>query len=193
MDPFYVAAGLAALACFALLTLLARPRRSRSNRPPGPPLPANHGGAGHRSLISGPKVRLTVLSTQRGAQLTPLAAQPWLKFKEWHDRYGDLIYLEIGSQPTYICGSVQVAWDLLEKRSNIYSSRPRFIVAGEVLSDGKRGSLAPYGPYWRNWRYVQSRCRCPMMLSESQESSSCGLYEQASGRVRLTFDICRHR
>lgn len=79
--------------------------------------------------------------------------QPWLKFKEWHDHYGsDLIYLEIGSQPTFICGSVQVAWDLLEKRSNIYSSRPRFVVAGEVLSDGKRGSLAPYGPYWRNWR-----------------------------------------
>ena len=28
-----------------------------------------------------------------------------------------------------VLGTAQAAWDLLEKRSDIYSSRPRFIVA----------------------------------------------------------------
>lgn len=74
--------------------------------------------------------------------------------------------------PSYpVLGTAQAAWDLLEKRSDIYSSRPRFVVAlvtfyysfgftycllisGEILSDNKRGLMLPYGDAWRKWRKV---------------------------------------
>lgn len=46
----------------------------------------------------------------------------------------------------------QAAWDLLEKRSHIYSSRPRFVMANELLTDGMSGLMAPYGEFWRRWR-----------------------------------------
>ncbi|CDO77905.1 hypothetical protein BN946_scf184692.g3 [Trametes cinnabarina] len=61
------------------------------------------------------------------------SVKPWRKFAEWNREY---------------------AWDLLEKRSDIYSSRPRFIVAGEILSDNMRGLMLPYGEGWRRWRKV---------------------------------------
>lgn len=62
------------------------------------------------------------------------------------------MYLEMGPTPTIILGSAQAAWDLLEKRGAIYSSRPRFIMGGELLSDGMRGLMAPYDGFWRRWR-----------------------------------------
>jgi len=58
----------------------------------------------------------------------------------------------MGPTPTIILGSAQAAWDLLEKRGAKYSSRPRFIMGGELLSGGMRGLMAPYDAFWRRWR-----------------------------------------
>ncbi|KAL7624834.1 hypothetical protein AAE478_004048 [Parahypoxylon ruwenzoriense] len=78
--------------------------------------------------------------------------KPWLWFRELNQRYGDVVYLQIGPTPTIVLGSAQAAWDLLEKRGSKYSSRPRFIMGGELLSGGMRGLMAPYAPFWRRWR-----------------------------------------
>lgn len=95
----------------------------------------------HRSqLPPGPKVLKTGLK------------QPWRWFQELNKEYGDVVYMQLGPTPTIILGSAQAAWDLLEKRGAIYSSRPRFIMGGELLSNGMRGVMAPYGPFWRRWR-----------------------------------------
>lgn len=58
----------------------------------------------------------------------------------------------MGPTPTIILGSAQAAWELLEKRGAIYSSRPRFIMGSELLSGGMRGLMAPYSAFWRRWR-----------------------------------------
>lgn len=63
-----------------------------------------------------------------------------------------MVYLQLGPTPTIVLGSAQAAWDLLEKRGAVYSSRPRFIMGGELLSGGLRGLMAPYGSFWRRWR-----------------------------------------
>lgn len=78
--------------------------------------------------------------------------KPWLWFQELSKQYGDVVYLQMGPTPTIILGSAQAAWDLLEKRGSIYSSRPRFIMGGELLSAGMRGLMAPYNDFWRRWR-----------------------------------------
>ncbi|KAJ9161080.1 Cytochrome P450 [Coniochaeta hoffmannii] len=95
----------------------------------------------HRSqLPPGPKTLKTGIS------------KPWTWFRELNQEYGDVVYLQLGPTPTIILGSAQSAWDLLEKRGSVYSSRPRFIMGGELLSNGMRGLMAPYGPFWRRWR-----------------------------------------
>ncbi|OBZ66931.1 3-hydroxyphenylacetate 6-hydroxylase [Grifola frondosa] len=80
--------------------------------------------------------------------------KPWRQFAEWNRQYGPVVSLYLGSTPVIILGTAQAAWDLLEKRSDIYSSRPRFVVAGEILSDNLRGLMLPYGEAWRKWRKV---------------------------------------
>ncbi|KAG0698338.1 cytochrome P450 [Suillus ampliporus] len=80
------------------------------------------------------------------------AAKPWRKFAEWNRQYGSVMSIFLGSTPVIVLGTTQAAWDLLEKRSDIYSSRPRCVVAGEILSDNKRGLMLPYGEPWRKWR-----------------------------------------
>lgn len=95
----------------------------------------------HRSqLPPGPKVIKTGIR------------KPWLWFQELSKQYGDVVYLQLGPTPTIILGSAQAAWDLLEKKGAIFSSRPRFIMGGELLSGGMRGLMAPYSSYWRRWR-----------------------------------------
>ncbi|KAF6788485.1 cytochrome p450 monooxygenase, partial [Colletotrichum musicola] len=78
--------------------------------------------------------------------------KPWLWFQELSKEYGDVVYLQLGPTPTIVLGSAQAAWDLLEKKGAIFSSRPRFIMGGELLSGGMRGLMAPYSPFWRRWR-----------------------------------------
>lgn len=70
----------------------------------------------------------------------------WLQFSKWKDQYGELlrpycisqtdrlsfigpvIYLNLLGQPVIVLNTVQAVEDLLEKRSRIYSARPRFII-----------------------------------------------------------------
>ncbi|KAF4613090.1 hypothetical protein D9613_011043 [Agrocybe pediades] len=82
------------------------------------------------------------------------AVKPWKKFAEWNKQYGPVTSIFLGSTPVIILGTAQPAWDLLEKRSDIYSSRPRFVVAGEILSENRRGLMLPNNDAWRRWRKV---------------------------------------
>ncbi|KAI0037071.1 cytochrome P450 [Vararia minispora EC-137] len=82
------------------------------------------------------------------------AVKPWRKFAEWNHVYGPVVSLFLGRTPVIVLGTAQAAWDLLDKRSDIYSSRPRFIMAGEILSDNKRGLMMPAGEEWRKFRRV---------------------------------------
>ncbi|TFY79497.1 hypothetical protein EWM64_g4512 [Hericium alpestre] len=80
--------------------------------------------------------------------------KPWRQFAKWNRQYGSVVSLFLGRTPVLVLGTAQAAWDLLEKRSDIYSSRPRFIMAGEILSDNKRGLMMPAGENWRKFRKV---------------------------------------
>ncbi|THH09691.1 hypothetical protein EW145_g1830 [Phellinidium pouzarii] len=82
------------------------------------------------------------------------AVKPWRTFEKLNKVYGPVMSLFFGNTPIIVLGTAQSAWDLLEKRSEIYSSRPRFIMSGEILSENRRGLMLPYGESWRKWRKV---------------------------------------
>jgi cytochrome P450 len=65
---------------------------------------------------------------------------------------GPIYTLWMGRQPTIVISSAQVAVDLLEKRSNIYSSRPRMVVMGEMYLGNDSTLVMPYGEKWRKHR-----------------------------------------
>lgn len=41
---------------------------------------------------------------------------------------GDIVYIDIPTQPIIVLGSADAAFELLEKRSDIYSDRPRLVM-----------------------------------------------------------------
>ncbi|ETW77266.1 cytochrome P450 monooxygenase 29 [Heterobasidion irregulare TC 32-1] len=89
-----------------------------------------------------------------GSEYQVPSIKPWRKFAEWNRQYGPVVSLFLGSTPVVVLGKAQPAWDLLEKRSDIYSSRPRFIMGGEIFSDNLRGLMLPSGEGWRKFRRV---------------------------------------
>ena len=45
---------------------------------------------------------------------------------------GDVVHIKIFGQPVVILNSLQASRDLLDKRSSIYSDRPRFVLLSEL-------------------------------------------------------------
>jgi len=92
-----------------------------------------------------------------------LRSEQWIKFAEWrkkygqsllslfclasspHTRTGDLIYLNAAGQPMVAMNSHKVARDLLDRRSRIYSDRPRNIVAGDIMTGGLLFAFSHFG------------------------------------------------
>ncbi|TCD67506.1 hypothetical protein EIP91_012311 [Steccherinum ochraceum] len=53
---------------------------------------------------------------------------------KWSKEYGPIYSLDFLGKPAVVINNHQIAADLLDKRSAIYSDRPRLVMTGEVLS-----------------------------------------------------------
>lgn len=105
-----------------------------------------------KTLPPGPSL-LTRIIENSGNE--PLA----VKLNRWSQQYGDVIslmdFVHIG-KPTIVLSTPKAAVDLLEKRGNIYSSRPRNTFAAEVAYRGAKGTLLPMGTKLRRFRTTMS-------------------------------------
>jgi cytochrome P450 len=81
---------------------------------------------------------------------------PWRTYQEWSKKYGPVFSLRVGLDTIVMLNNHEAARDLLDKRSNIYSSRPRLVMGGECVSKGLRTLLMPYGPRWRTHQRLQA-------------------------------------
>lgn len=86
-----------------------------------------------------------------GNVLQPPKSKPWIMFEKWSQQYGDpLITVWIGRVPSIFVNDAWAASDLMEKRANIYSSRPRHVVLGDLLGNSNCNQvLLEYGDRWR--------------------------------------------
>ncbi|KAJ8688775.1 hypothetical protein PTI98_013526 [Pleurotus ostreatus] len=68
----------------------------------------------------------------------------------------DIVHIDVMGTPTLILGSLQAAIDLLEIRGNIYSDRPRAVMAGELVgwARGLGYSQGPPSPRFRAFRRI---------------------------------------
>ncbi|KAF2708823.1 cytochrome P450 [Pleomassaria siparia CBS 279.74] len=113
-----------------LLHRLSKIGRRPANYPPGPPtLP----------LIG----NLHLMPKEKGH----------LQFQKWAQEYGPVYSLILGTSVMIVLSSDQAIKDLLDKRSNIYSSRPDMYL-GNIVSGGLRMLLMEYGETWRMVRKV---------------------------------------
>ncbi|VUC32969.1 unnamed protein product [Clonostachys rosea] len=77
---------------------------------------------------------------------------PYLK--RLGDKYGEMFTLRYGRATWVVLNSKRVVHELLEKRSAIYSSRPKLPMAQAIISRGHRMLLMEYGEAWRSQRRI---------------------------------------
>jgi len=69
---------------------------------------------------------------------------------------GPIYTLWQGRNPTIVISDPAIAQELMEKRSQIYSSRPRMVVMGEVFTNNRSLLTSPYNDHWRRLRKLYS-------------------------------------
>ncbi|PFH47239.1 hypothetical protein AMATHDRAFT_6962 [Amanita thiersii Skay4041] len=78
--------------------------------------------------------------------------KPWLVYEQWSKQYGDMIYFESFGTSFLILNSIKRVRDLMEKRSNNYSDRPRAVMLLELMGWTFNPAFLPYGSWWRRHR-----------------------------------------
>ncbi|OSS45047.1 hypothetical protein B5807_09229 [Epicoccum nigrum] len=76
-----------------------------------------------------------------------------LQFQKWAEEYGPVYSLILGTKVMIVLSSDQAIKDLLDKRSNIYSSRPDMYL-GRIVSGQNRMLLMEYSDTWRMVRKI---------------------------------------
>ena len=107
-----------------------------------------------------------------------LEAHHWLKHK---DIYGPISSVKVMGQTLIIINDAALAFELMEKRSVIHSSRPKQIFAGEMLGWKNSLGLSPYNNHFRTYRKNMAR----IIGSSSSASQFNDLQEEEAGHFLL--------
>jgi cytochrome P450 len=119
---------------------------------------------------------------------------PYRTFAEWHKKYGPIISVQFGLTRIVMLGNYEAANELLNKRGNIYSSRPRMPVIAEWMSKGLHTVLLPYGHKWRDHHRLQASCVSPTMSESYREVQDMESKQLLSDLLTQTdFYHCLHR
>ncbi|KAJ6546378.1 cytochrome P450 [Mycena sp. CBHHK59/15] len=143
MEEAYSLPILLSVALVLFLTLLTpRVWKTRKNLPPGPPgLP----------LI--------------GNLLQIPFNVPWVTYKSWARKYGDIIHVSVVGQPLMFLTSPQAVTELFEKRSAIYSDRPELVFCGDLVGYKDSLPLCRYGGRLREHRKLAAEALGPRNTS----------------------------
>ncbi|KAJ8474125.1 hypothetical protein ONZ51_g7425 [Trametes cubensis] len=101
---------------------------------------------------------------------------PWITYRDLAAKHGDVICVRLLGHPVIVLNSVTAVNDLLEKRSAIYSDRPRSIVSiSPMLSWIWSVGFKPYDDDWRRtrrelWQYLQPSALARWHAIEMRES-----------------------
>lgn len=77
--------------------------------------------------------------------------RPWIQWEKWAEHYNNpMTTIWVGREPRILVQDAWVASDIMEKRADIFSSRPRMIVMGDVIdSTTTNQTNLVYGDRWR--------------------------------------------
>ncbi|PIN23084.1 Cytochrome P450 CYP2 subfamily [Handroanthus impetiginosus] len=101
-----------------------------------------------RRLPPGPK-KLPVIGN-----LHQLGNLPHRSLQNLSKTYGDLMFLQLGSVPTLVVSSPNMAQEIFKNHDLIFSGRPPLYAVKRITYDLSDISFAPYGDHWREVRKI---------------------------------------
>ncbi|KIW84040.1 hypothetical protein Z517_03286 [Fonsecaea pedrosoi CBS 271.37] len=83
-------------------------------------------------------------------------SKPWITFERWAKEYDSpLITIWTGTTPTVIANDCWSASELMDRRANIYSSRPHMVLVGDMFDESTTNQTSlVYGDQWRTHRRI---------------------------------------
>ncbi|KAK9203223.1 hypothetical protein WN943_013477 [Citrus x changshan-huyou] len=79
---------------------------------------------------------------------------PHVSLQKLSNEYGPLMFLQLGSLPTLVISSADVARDIFRTHDLIFSGRPELYAAKIFSYNCSNITFAPYGEYWREIRKI---------------------------------------
>ncbi|KAJ7622517.1 cytochrome P450 [Roridomyces roridus] len=89
----------------------------------------------------------------------------WITYQAWAKEYGDIMHISTLGRHMIILNSETAVLDLLERRMNIYSDRPRSIM-GELVGWSESVTTCSYGTLHREYRKMISGVLAPRKLPD---------------------------
>lgn len=106
-------------------------------------------------------------SRKRGANLPPspsklpiignlhqLGTMPHLSLLSLSEKYGPIIFLQLGEIPTVVVSSARLAKEVLKTHDLALCSRPQIFSAKHLFYNCTNIVFSPYGAYWRHIRKI---------------------------------------
>ncbi|KAJ6511703.1 cytochrome P450 [Mycena vulgaris] len=116
----------------------------------------------------------------------------WVKFAAWAKVYGEIVHVSAFGQPIIILSSPKAVFDLLDRRSSIYSDRPEFIFAGELLGYAASIPLVKYGDRHREYRKLISEVLNPRAVVKWRALQETQMREFLSDILRIPDQFLHH-
>ncbi|KAF9067149.1 cytochrome P450 [Rhodocollybia butyracea] len=76
-------------------------------------------------------------------------SQLWSTFRKWADAYGSIVHVSAFGQRIIVLNDAQYATEMLDKKSRIYSDRPKLTMAGKLVGWDEGPALSQFGE--RRW------------------------------------------
>ncbi|XP_015078888.1 premnaspirodiene oxygenase-like [Solanum pennellii] len=69
-------------------------------------------------------------------------------------RYGPIMYLQLGQVPTVVITSPTIAQEILKTHDLAFADRPQFVSTNIIFYNNKDVAFSQYGDYWRQMRKI---------------------------------------
>ncbi|XP_057854654.2 cytochrome P450 750A1-like [Cryptomeria japonica] len=104
-------------------------------------------------------------------------------------QYGPIMFLRLGSAPTVVVSSSEMAKEFLKTHDLVFANRPESAAAKYVAYNEKNLCLAPYGDYWRLMRKV---CVLELLSAKRVESFRSVREEEVYLGVKSIWEKSKH-
>ncbi|XP_056159091.1 cytochrome P450 71AU50-like [Syzygium oleosum] len=105
-------------------------------------------------------------------------------------KYGPLMHLRLGSVPTMVVSSPEVAEQFLKTHDLVFASRPPIEAAKHISYEQRNLTFAPYGPYWRN---IRKMCTLELLSNAKINSFKSIRKEEVGLFVNFLKDASHNR